>query len=61
MIMYAGYSRLQNAHTGCVILIDFPLQQWLHERASLSVLLRIVSRTEENTVDMHSVDGVYEP
>ena len=21
-----------NAHTGCVILIDFPLQQWLHER-----------------------------
>jgi hypothetical protein len=24
-----------NAHTGCVILIAFPLQQWLHERASM--------------------------
>jgi len=24
-----------NAHTTCVILIAFPLQQWLHERASL--------------------------
>jgi len=24
-----------NSHTDCVILIDFPLQQWLHERASM--------------------------
>jgi Tfp pilus assembly protein PilN len=24
-----------NTHTGCVILIAFPLQQWLHERTSL--------------------------
>ena len=24
-----------NTHTGCVILIAFPLQQWLHERASM--------------------------
>jgi hypothetical protein len=24
-----------NKHTGYVILIAFPLQQWLHERASL--------------------------
>jgi hypothetical protein len=24
-----------NTHSGCVILIDFPLQQWLHERASM--------------------------
>jgi hypothetical protein len=24
-----------NAHTNCVILIAFPLQQWMHERASL--------------------------
>jgi hypothetical protein len=22
-----------NTHSGCVILIAFPLQQWLHERA----------------------------
>jgi hypothetical protein len=22
-------------HSGCVILIAFPLQQWLHERASV--------------------------
>jgi len=24
-----------NPHTGCVILITFPYEQWLHERASL--------------------------
>jgi len=24
-----------NTHTSCVILIAFPLQQWLHERASM--------------------------
>ena len=24
-----------NTHSDCVILIAFPLQQWLHERASL--------------------------
>jgi hypothetical protein len=24
-----------NTHTEYVILIDFPLQQWLHERASM--------------------------
>jgi len=24
-----------NKHTGCVILIPFPLQQWLHERDSM--------------------------
>ena len=24
-------SKATNTHTGCVILIAFPLQQWLHE------------------------------
>jgi len=24
-----------NTHSGCVILIAFPLQQWLHKRASM--------------------------
>ena len=24
-----------NTHSGCVILIAFPLQQWLHEHASM--------------------------
>ena len=24
-----------NTHSECVILIDFPLQQWLHERATV--------------------------
>ena len=24
-----------NTHSGCVILIAFPLQRWLHERASV--------------------------
>ena len=28
-------SKATNTHTGCVILITFPIQQWLHERASL--------------------------
>jgi len=26
--------RVTNTHTGCVILVDFPLQQLLHERTS---------------------------
>jgi hypothetical protein len=24
-----------NTHSGCVTLIAFPLQQWLHERAAM--------------------------
>jgi hypothetical protein len=28
-------TKATNAHTGCVILIAFLLQQWLHERASM--------------------------
>jgi hypothetical protein len=32
--LHAGYLRLQT-NTGCIILIAFPLQQWLHERASM--------------------------
>jgi len=28
-------SKATNAHTVCVILIAFPLQQWLNERASM--------------------------
>jgi len=24
-----------NTHTGCVVLFAFPLQQWMHERASM--------------------------
>jgi len=27
---------IPKAHTSCVILIAFPLQQWLHERATMS-------------------------
>ena len=27
--------RATNTHTGCVILIAFPLQQWLHEVVSM--------------------------
>ena len=33
--LHAGYLRLQT-HSGCVILIAFPLQQRLHEDASVS-------------------------
>jgi len=28
-------SKTTNTHSGCVILIDFPVQQWLYERASV--------------------------
>ena len=28
-------TKATNTHTGCVILIAFPVHQWLHERASL--------------------------
>ena len=31
-------TKATNTYSECVILIDFPLQQWLHERASLSAL-----------------------
>ena len=30
-----------NAHSGCVILIVFGLQQWLHKRASIAYLVLI--------------------
>jgi hypothetical protein len=46
--LHAGYLRLQ-IHSGCVILITFPLQKMLQERASmlrsstLPVLLKYVS------------------
>jgi len=28
-------TKATNTHTECIMLIAFPLQQWLHERASL--------------------------
>jgi hypothetical protein len=28
-------AKATNKHVGCVILIAFPLQQWLHERSSM--------------------------
>ena len=40
--LHAGYPRLQT-HTGCVLIIAFPIQQRMHERASIytqPVLLR---------------------
>jgi len=27
-----------STHTGCVIRVDFPLQQWLHERAKCYII-----------------------
>jgi len=32
--LHATYLKLQ-IHSGCVLFIAFPLQQWLHERASM--------------------------
>jgi hypothetical protein len=34
MLDIYGY-KYARTHTGCVILIAFPLQQWLHEQASM--------------------------
>jgi hypothetical protein len=31
-----------NTHSGCVILVTFPLQQWLHENASMLLYMYIV-------------------
>jgi len=31
----ACWIRYEYTHLGCVILIDFPLQQWLHESARI--------------------------
>jgi len=33
--VHAVYLRLQTHHTQYAIIIAFPLQQWLHERASM--------------------------
>ena len=35
MRIACSINKSTNTHLGCVILITFPLQQWLHERASL--------------------------
>jgi hypothetical protein len=32
--LHAGLRRATNTHSEYVIFIAFPLQQWLHERAS---------------------------
>jgi len=33
--MLDTYGYKMHTHTGCVILIAFPLQQWLHDRTSM--------------------------
>jgi hypothetical protein len=40
--LHAGYLEAINTRTGCVILIAFPLQQWLHELASVLCYTYIV-------------------
>jgi hypothetical protein len=35
MLIACWITKTTNTHSGCVILFAFPLQQWLHERASL--------------------------
>jgi hypothetical protein len=34
-------NRATNTLSGCVVIIAFPLQQWLHERASMLCYTRI--------------------
>lgn len=33
----------KNVNTGCVIIITFPLPQWMYESASMSILTYIAS------------------
>jgi len=35
MLILCWITKATNTHTGCVILVTFPMQQWLHERASV--------------------------
>ena len=37
-----------NTHTGCVIHVSFPLQQWLHERISMLLYTYVASQNIEN-------------
>ena len=48
--LHAGYLRLQT-HSEYVIRIAFPLQQWLHERASV-LRYRCTAYLAENRSDM---------
>jgi hypothetical protein len=48
--LHVGYLRLE-IHSGCVILIAFPLQQWLPELASVLRCTYIVFRVCPNVVD----------
>jgi len=43
-----------NTHSQCVTLIDFPLQQWLHERAPMLRYTYIVC-LESGTFSFHKV------
>jgi hypothetical protein len=55
--LHAGYLRLQT-HSGCVILIDFPLQQLLHERASLlryTYIARLVTQYCHPNVTLYHI------
>ena len=44
-------------HSGCVILTTFPLQQWLHERASILRYSYISFLVRDNLSDNSSVWG----
>jgi hypothetical protein len=55
---YAYCMLATNTHTGCVILITFPMQQWLHEHASIlrrtyitSLFIDVFLRNEQNIYD----------
>ena len=42
--------RATNTHSGYVILIDFPLQQWLHERTSVTLYAHCLSCVSFDTI-----------
>ena len=48
--LHAGYLRKKITQSGCVILTAFPLQQWLHESASMLLLRALTLLLNYRTV-----------
>ena len=53
--LHAGYVRLQ-IHSGCVIFIVLPLQQWLHERASMLCHMYAASHFKKMDFNLYPVN-----
>jgi hypothetical protein len=50
-----------NTHLGCVIIIVFPLQQWLHERTSMLRYTYIVCLCFFTSLSIYSISHTTQP